>query len=852
MNQIRIHIFSGLVFMCIFMFFCNKNGEEMSENLLSLSAETGKDLFFNAAGKKAMLLGKQEGKCDVWLSSLRVAKDISFRFFQTGTNEEIKVQTGELLLNPESAVLKFWGERISGTLTYFVPADRAGAIILLRAHYPVTVKIEASFDPALILMWPAEELINNSKLVQDKEKLIFTNEKNSFWSMAGCPASDRVFYKDRAVIRVLGDPGDIRNRALPFVFTGSFKSIEEAENEYDYMQKNAEKLLKGNEEYYKAFLDNTFSIQTPEPVLDEAVEWAKIAVDKGFVNNPELGEGLVAGYGLTGRDSRPGYSWFFGRDALWTIFALNGYGDYEKVKSSLELLRRNQREDGKIMHELPQSASFVDWEGKFPFYYHCADANPLYILAMNDYLKCSGDTAYLRTVWNSVLKAYRFSVSTDTDGNGFPENTNVGHGWVEGGPLYESIHEEIYLAGLWTAALKVMREMSENLFPGDLVQYKKYENQYLTCRKVLNEEFYDKGSGSFAFCRTKDGNYSFDNTVMPSVPAWFEVLDKDKLPATIQKFNSYDLSTDWGTRILSSGNEKYDPGSYHAGSVWPLFTGWVSTAEFKHGAVDQGLTHLMHNAMLTGDFYPGYIHELINGDNYTPPARSVQYQVWSSAMVLNPVILGLCGLQVNTLKNEVMFYPNIPFGWDKVIISKVKIEEKTVEFDYENDGSKIVLKSDFTPEKQWKLSLRLRLPPGAEFEKAELNNKKIKPNRVENDSFGCLVYFETGIYGPLQLDVSYSGGISVMIPFTRPEKDAGTTALKLIKTGLENNKYSITLEGLSGKEYLLNVHTLWEITSVDGAGLDYDGGFLKEILVSFTETGNKKYLRKTIILEVKK
>jgi hypothetical protein len=46
------------------------------------------------------------------------------------------------------------------------------------------------------------------------------------------------------------------------------------------------------------------------------------------------------------------------------------------------------------------------------------------------------------------VRAYRFTAATDTDGNGLVENTNVGHGWVEGGALYPA-HEEIYLQGVF-------------------------------------------------------------------------------------------------------------------------------------------------------------------------------------------------------------------------------------------------------------------------------------------------------------------------------------------------------------------------------------------------------------------
>ena len=63
----------------------------------------------------------------------------------------------------------------------------------------------------------------------------------------------------------------------------------------------------------------------------------------------------------------------------------------------------------------------------------------------------------LEQYWPSIVKAYRFSAATDTDGNGLIDNSGVGHGWVEGGALYPP-HEEIYLQGLWIEASRSFAE----------------------------------------------------------------------------------------------------------------------------------------------------------------------------------------------------------------------------------------------------------------------------------------------------------------------------------------------------------------------------------------------------------
>src|SRR5439155_15537558 len=103
---------------------------------------------------------------------------------------------------------------------------------------------------------------------------------------------------------------------------------------------------------------------------------------QGIVNNPLLGTGLIAGYRTAGEGQRPGFAWFFGRDALWTDLALDAEGDFATARATLEFLANYQRSDGKIPHEISQSASLLPWFTSFPYGYASADATPLYIIAL--------------------------------------------------------------------------------------------------------------------------------------------------------------------------------------------------------------------------------------------------------------------------------------------------------------------------------------------------------------------------------------------------------------------------------------------------------------------------------------
>ena len=125
-------------------------------------------------------------------------------------------------------------------------------------------------------------------------------------------------------------------------------------------------------------------------------------------------------------------------------------------------MKKFQRADGKIPHEISQSASLIPWFTDYEFPWNSADGTPLYVIVHGDYWRASGDKDFLKTNWDSIVKAYRFSAATDTDGNQLIENstkTKFGHGWVEGGALYPP-HEEIYMQGIWIEASRSLAEMA--------------------------------------------------------------------------------------------------------------------------------------------------------------------------------------------------------------------------------------------------------------------------------------------------------------------------------------------------------------------------------------------------------
>ena len=133
------------------------------------------------------------------------------------------------------------------------------------------------------------------------------------------------------------------------------------------------------------------SLSLPDSDLQTAYDWSRISELQGLVDDPFAGKGLIAGYDLSGFNHRPGFSWFFGRDSMWTALALDSVGDFQTTRTALEFLAKYQGEDGRIPHEVPQTVSLVPWFKLYPYGFASADATPLYIIGTADYVRTSGD-----------------------------------------------------------------------------------------------------------------------------------------------------------------------------------------------------------------------------------------------------------------------------------------------------------------------------------------------------------------------------------------------------------------------------------------------------------------------------
>jgi len=598
-------------------------------------------------------------------------------------------------------------------------------------------------------------------------------------------------------------------------------------------------------DHSRDILSGNLMITTPNQDFNTGYRWALLATDRFFVNSPGMGKALVAGYSTTRHgwdgghkvNGRPGYGWYFGRDAEWSSFALLDYGDFGKVKSQLEFFNKYQDLTGKIFHEASTSGLI---------HYDAADASPLYIVLAGKYFRHTNDTAFLRKTWPNVRRAIDFCFSTDTDNDHLIENTNVGHGWVEGGELYGS-HSTIYMSGIWGAALNEASNMATFMKdPGS----DRYRQESLEQCRIINHNFWNDQQKFFAFGKNKDGSFRQVQTVLPAVPIYFRMAERHKGSMALKIIAGNLFTTNWGVRILREDSPWFKPTGYHYGSVWPLFTGWASLAEYSTGNPIQGFSHLMNNLDVFRNWGLGFVEEVLNGAEYQPSGVCA-HQCWSETMVVQPVIEGLLGLEIRSPERKIVLAPQIPPHWDSMSVKNIRMADHYMDFRFlRNEG---VYEYQFSLNQGTPVNIEFMpaLPAGTRFIKLTLNDKEVPFTSFKTaQAMTLFVSFE--LVSSSKLVVVTEGGISVLPVVSDPKPGDAAEGMRIISCSLSGNRYQVDAEGKSGSSGILE---FWsdgqDLLQAGNARFLEQTGRIFRFSVDF-EPSELKYVRKTISINIKK
>lgn len=751
----------------------------VDDNYFPLLNQEGNEDYVEVAGERILVMGKERsGLEEIWIHPFMALRDFTagLSLSRSDTTVYLAELTPQITIRPASIERNY---KLSPTgireVVTVSPKDPVAVV-----HYEFTGKIPSkltfNFSTNLRLMWPYSERVTGEIFYSFNKEInawILHDRTAMFVAVIGAnlPVSKAELASSQS------DPLNIdltaelllkKNLSIDILIAGSSNGIEEAVANYKNVILNPHSVYEAACIHSKKIILSTLDVITPSVEFNEGFNWAKIATDRFRVNTPGLGASLVAGYSTTASgwdgghrvNGRPGYGWYFGRDGEWSALALLDYGDFLTVRQALQTFNKYQDLNGKIFHELSTSG-FA--------HYDASDATPLYIVLAGRYLRQSGDIEFIRDSWENIRNAIQYCYSTDTDHDLLIENTNVGHGWVEGGPLHGS-HTSLYLASCWAEALKEASYIAGILEDKELSD--KYQADSDSVIILINTMFWDQDMGYFHHGLKQDGKFISEPSVLPTIPIFFDQAEKQKSESVLNWIAHNTFTTDWGCRILADNSPVYNPGAYHSGSVWPLFTGWVSLAEFGHDRPVQGFMHAYSNLLNYQYWGKGYVEEVLHGRQFKP-FGVCPHQCWSETMVLMPMIEGMLGLKVNAPDNSIALAPAFPADWEKVEVRNIKVGEHTLNFVYENTGGKINYHFTHTGNKP--LEVNLLCAP------YYLSRMPVEEKLIIRENFEYEFSYEEGIY---------------LLPYIAP-LNAGQEnhGFRLISQELTDHQFKVVLEG---------------------------------------------------------
>ncbi len=654
----------------------------------------------SVVGPRGALLGEQDGTFEGWIFPWKIFSNlrISARMQDYPVPIDVNEYAASIDVQPDHTTITYSHANFTIRETLLAPsqpANGSGIAAFFEVEAVRPLDLTFSFTPEMKIIWPApsDDL--------PSPEWVKTADGSGFYMLhLNLPDQASAIGMPGAVPGILA-PYQERPKTYPLQFIEHFDPRKDAKTIYPLLislsedrstatksrlgaalldqEHNFAATYLANRSSYQQFLDAHTAIETPDPRLDESFRWAELAIEQLRVQTvPSHAEtALVAGFYTSGDSARPGFGWFFGRDALFSLYAVNSFGDLQLSRDQVEFLLKRQRADGKIGHEWAQSAELVDWNS-LPYQWASSDATPLLLMEMADYLKVSGDVKFLNTHWVQLAKAWNFETTHDSDGDGIYENTE-GSGWVESWPPGMP-HQEIYLAAVDQQASTAFAQIASATGHTELAGAASARASHIKAQ--IEKEYYLPTTESYAFSRNGDGSTDPSATIFPAMAWWDGSYSLDRAGPTLTRWASSEFSTDWGTRDLSPKSSFYDPISYHQGTVWPLYTGWVSLAEYRAGRPLSGYAHLKQNSNLTWSQDLGAVTELLSGEFFHPLGRSTSHQLWSSAMVVVPLLRGLFGVEWDAAHNTLDVAPDLPATWDHAVIRHLPLGRGTTDLTF--------------------------------------------------------------------------------------------------------------------------------------------------------------------------
>lgn len=777
----------------------------------------GPTRFVSVHGRRAAIFGYSEDGLEVWAYPFQIVSSVKVSFRPLGTTTEIDDERilRRIIYSPEAVTRIYAGPDFIVKEKLFVPLGEPGAIIRYEVASARPLDIVIHFVPVLDLMWPGGIGGQATRWSSADSAYLLSEETHRFSARIGSPDivshdetpnADRHLGRDPGLsftIRSSGDP----NTARVIIASGS---TQQDENEVATRLRQDSSLEKLAADHYSALLNSALQIETPDAQINRALAWSEVALEQAWVCNPDIGCGLVAGYGPSRTPRRPQYDWFFAGDGMVDLPALLASGQYEHARDELEfILKYQDKKTGMIWHELSQSAGWIDWS-KYPYMFVHVELTFDFLSAVENYLSTTGDREFVKKHWPAIQSAYGYCRSLIDPKDGLP---HIPAG-KEGAREQERLTEELALSASWITTSQAFAHLAGAI--DDKSAASQADAISRQAAKTIPARYWDEKQNFWITGRTLSGAPLADRQIGPVWTLAHGLFSDTQRDSVLQQLGSSDFRTDWGMRGRAASSSTYDPNSYANGSVWAVSTSAVANAFWS--AHRPAIAFQVWNALVPWSSLDslGHMHETLAGDYYHEELESVPEQTWSSATFFNAAVTGVLGLQVDALSHRITLSPHLPPTWNTITIQNVHIGSSEIDFnlvasagevrlDMENSGGPV--KILFAPE----------IPLGAKLGRAQLQGRPIKAI-LEPHAQDTHARIEFDLpHGKAALTIEFTGGVAIQSETEPVMIGDPSRAIQITDVSLHGSVYTVNFNYRPSSVNTFAIRTPWRVKDVQGA-----------------------------------